>query len=187
VLSVTIGDATGHGAKAGTMVTVIKTLFAAYSNAITPSVFLSDAAEKIKRMDLGRMAMALSVARFDRGTLTLASAGMPPVLLHRASDEQIAEIGIAATPLGTLGVDYDQTTVSLASGDTVLFLSDGFPELMNESGQQLGYPGACEAFAAAAREATADDVIATLANHARRWRGDSAPNDDVTFVVVRVS
>lgn len=186
VLSVTIGDATGHGAKAGTMVTVIKTLFAAYSHAITPSVFLSDAAEKIKRMDLGRMAMALSVARLDRGTLTLASAGMPPVLLHRAADGQVEEIGIAATPLGTLGVDYDQTSVSLAPGDTVLFLSDGFPELIGESGQQLGYPGALEAFAAAARAESADGVIAALAERAHRWRGDSAPNDDVTFVVVRV-
>ncbi len=186
-LSVTIGDATGHGAKAGTMVTVIKTLFAAYNDAITPSAFLSDAAEKIKRMDLGRMAMALSVARFENGRLTLASAGMPPVLLHRAADGQIQEVGIPATPLGTLGVDYDETAVSLSSGDTVLFLSDGFPELSNEDGLQLGYVGALDAFTAAVRAPSADGVIAALADHARRWRGDFAPNDDVTFVVVRVS
>ncbi|HEX2832236.1 MAG TPA: SpoIIE family protein phosphatase [Thermoanaerobaculia bacterium] len=184
-LTVTIGDATGHGAKAGTMVTVIKTLFAAYSEAVEPSTFLSDAAEKIKRMDLGRMAMALSVARFENAMLTLASAGMPPVLVHRASDQQIAEFGIAATPLGTLGVDYQQTSIDLADGDTVLFLSDGFPELINEAGQQLGYNGALEAFAEAARGISADAVISALAEQVRRWRGDSAPNDDVTFVVVR--
>jgi serine phosphatase RsbU (regulator of sigma subunit) len=184
-LTVTIGDATGHGAKAGTMVTVIKTLFAAYSDAVEPSAFLSDAAEKIKKMELGRMAMALSLARFDDAVLTLASAGMPPVLVHRAATQQIEEAGIAATPLGTLGVDYQQTAVSLAAGDTVLFLSDGFPELINEAGQQLGYTGALEAFGAAAREASADAVIGALATHVRRWRGDSAPNDDVTFVVVR--
>lgn len=184
-LTVTIGDATGHGAKAGTMVTVVKTLFAAYNDAVEPSAFLSDAAEKIKRMDLGRMAMALSLARFENAMLTLASAGMPPVLVHRASDRQIAEFGIAATPLGTLGVDYQQTSIQLADGDTVLFLSDGFPELMNEAGQQLGYTGALEAFADAARGNSADAVISALAEQVRRWRGDAAPNDDVTFVVVR--
>jgi serine phosphatase RsbU (regulator of sigma subunit) len=185
-LSVTIGDATGHGAKAGTMVTVIKTLFSAYSSTIAPAAFLSDAAEKIKRMDLGRMAMALAVARLEVDALTLASAGMPPALLRRASGDAVEEVGLAATPLGTLGVEYQQIRVPLSPGDTLLFLSDGFPELLDETGQQLGYGGAMDAFGIAARASSADAVIASLSEHVRRWRGDSAPNDDVTFVVVRV-
>ncbi len=185
VLSVTIGDATGHGAKAGTMVTVVKTLFAGYDGRARPADFLGDAAEKIKRMDLGRMAMALSLARFDRHRLTLASAGMPPVLIHRR--EGIEEISLGATPLGTLGVEYPQSEVELRSGDTILFLSDGFPELMDDSGQQLGYAAALDIFGIAASAPTAKDVIASLAEEARRWHGDAPPNDDVTFVVVRIS
>jgi serine phosphatase RsbU (regulator of sigma subunit) len=186
-LSVTIGDATGHGAKAGTMVTVIKTLFAGYDGAIAPATFLADAAEKIKRMDLGRMAMALSLGRFERHTLTVASAGMPPVLVHRAAQDLVDEVAISATPLGTFGSDYPQKDVKLASGDTVLFLTDGFPELMNDAGQQLGYTGALDAFAIAARAVTANGVIASLEEAARRWHGDAPPNDDVTFVVVRMA
>jgi predicted small metal-binding protein len=58
---------------------------------------------------------------------------------------------------------------------------------MNDAGQQLGYTGAMDAFAAAATAPSADAVIADLAEHARRWHGDGAPNDDVTFVVVRVA
>lgn len=193
-LSVTIGDATGHGAKAGTMVTVIKTLFSGYggtSSSPEPAEFLADAAETIKRMDLGRMAMALSLARFDirfdERTLTVASAGMPPVFVHRAASETVEEIALQATPLGTFGSDYPQTSVSLQSGDTVLFLSDGFPELMNDAAQQLGYTGALDAFASAAKATTAQDVIAELADVARGWHGEAAPNDDVTFVVVRLA
>jgi serine phosphatase RsbU (regulator of sigma subunit) len=186
-LSVTIGDATGHGAKAGTMVTVIKTLFAGYDGGTAPAEFLAGAAEKIKRMDLGRMAMALSLARFEGHSLTLASAGMPPVLIHRAASALVEEIAISATPLGTFGSDYPQESVALESGDTVLLLTDGFPELMNDAGQQLGYTGALEAFAAAAVAEKADGVIAGLAEAARRWHGDAPPNDDVTFVVVRVA
>jgi serine phosphatase RsbU (regulator of sigma subunit) len=186
-LSVTIGDATGHGAKAGTMVTVVKTLFAGYDGETAPAVFLADAAEKIKRMDLGRMAMALSLARLDGYALTLASAGMPPVLVHRATTSSVDEIALSATPLGTYGSDYPEAEVTLASGDTVLFLTDGFPELMNDAGQQLGYTGALDAFASAAQAANADGVIAALGDTARRWHGDAPPNDDVTFVVVRVA
>jgi serine phosphatase RsbU (regulator of sigma subunit) len=189
-LSVTIGDATGHGAKAGTMVTVVKTLFSGYggtSSSPAPAEFLAEAAETIKRMDLGRMAMALSLARFDARTFTVASAGMPPVFIHRTAADTVEEIALEATPLGSFGSDYPQTSVSLQPGDTVLFLSDGFPELMNDAGQQLGYTGALDAFATAAKAASAQDVIAALEGVARQWHGEAAPNDDVTFVVVRVA
>jgi serine phosphatase RsbU (regulator of sigma subunit) len=186
-LSITIGDATGHGAKAGTMVTVIKTLFAGYESTISPSAFLGDAAEKIKRMELGRMSMALSLGRLEDRRLTLASAGMPPVLIHRAASGTVEEVALEATPLGTLGTVYPERNVNLSAGDTVLFLTDGFPELMNDAGQQLGYVAAIDAFAAAATAATANDVIASLESAVRRWHGEAPPNDDVTFVVARVA
>jgi serine phosphatase RsbU (regulator of sigma subunit) len=185
VMTATVGDATGHGAKAGTMVTVIKALFAGYAPEVTPAQFLRDAAEKVKRMDLGRMAMALLLARFDRERLTVASAGMLPAYVHRARGGNIEEVARGATPLGTLGADYHDVVIDIAAGDTVLFMTDGFPELQNESGQQLGYGAAVEHFAAAAGGATADDVIASLANAAKQWNGERPPNDDVTFVVVR--
>ena len=187
VLSVTIGDATGHGAKAGTMVTVVKTLFAAFTGSTSPSAFLGSAAETIKRMELGRMAMALTLARFEGRRLTLAAAGMPPALVHHRATGEVEELAHSATPLGTLGTEYSETTINLASGDTVLFMTDGFPELMNDAGQQLGYTATVDAFAAAATGATANDVIASLAATARRFHGDAPPNDDVTFVVVRLA
>jgi serine phosphatase RsbU (regulator of sigma subunit) len=184
-VAITIGDATGHGARAGTMVAVIKALFAGYSSQETPSAFLRNATDKIRRMDLGRMAMALIVARFHEREVTIASAGMPPVYVHRCNSGSVEEVSVGATPLGTLGDDYADARIELRSGDTLLFLSDGFPELMNAAGQQFGYTAALEAFGAAAKEANAEAVIASLESAAKRWHGDQPPNDDVTFVVVR--
>lgn len=185
-MAVAIGDATGHGAKAGTMVTVVKTLFAGYGASVDPAGFLGDAAEKIKRMELGRMSMALALGRFSGSTLTIASAGMPPVFIHRAASNAIDEIALEATPLGTLGTTYAQTAVDIHAGDTVLFMTDGFPELLNDAGQQFGYTGASDAFASIAAAPTADALIASLTDIVRRWHGDLPPNDDVTFVAVRV-
>ena len=186
VLSITIGDATGHGAKAGTMVTVIKTLFAGYRSTTAPAEFLRDAAGKIKRMDLGRMAMALALARFDRSRVTVASAGMPPLLIHRRETGEIEEVTLPATPLGTLGMEYAQKVVSLNSGDTILLMTDGWPELQNAQGLQLGYPNAMKEFADAAQGGDATAVVQHLANAVQKWHGDAPPNDDITFVVVRV-
>jgi serine phosphatase RsbU (regulator of sigma subunit) len=185
-LTVAIGDATGHGAKAGTMVTVIKTLFSGYNSDTPPAAFLSSAAEKIKRMDLGRMAMALTIARIEAKQVTVASAGMPPVLIHRAATGLVEEIALEATPLGTLGTDYKERSVPVAPRDTILFMSDGLPELTNAAGQQLGYVAAAEAFASAAQETSAQRVIDRLVESARQWHGDQPPNDDMTFVAVRV-
>jgi serine phosphatase RsbU (regulator of sigma subunit) len=187
VLSVTIGDATGHGAKAGTMVTVVKTLFSGYLPSTTPADFLGDAAKKIKRMELGRMAMALTVAQFDGPKMTVASAGMPPVLVHRKESGTVEELALEATPLGTLGVEYAQRETTVAPGDTVLFMTDGFPELQNALGQQLGYGGALDEFVAAAAAPDADGVIAALSTAAAQWHGEQPPNDDITFVVVRIA
>lgn len=186
-LAVTIGDATGHGARAGTMVTVIKTLFAGYDGTTSPASFLSSAAETIKRMDLGRMAMALSLARFEKHAVTVATAGMPPMLVHRGRENRVDEVTLPATPLGTLGVTYTERSVDLTAGDTVLLMSDGFPELLNCEGQQLGYPAAMQLFADACSGAPdARAVIESLAAASRKWHGDQPPNDDITFVVVRI-
>jgi sigma-B regulation protein RsbU (phosphoserine phosphatase) len=167
------------------MVTVVKALFSGYTPEVMPAQFLRDAAEKVKRMDLGRMAMALLLARFDRDRLTVASAGMLPGYVHRSRSGKIEEVARGATPLGTLGADYHDVSIDLNAGDTVLFMTDGFPELQNASGQQLGYAAAIDEFVAAAKGATADDVIASLAAAAKRWNGERPPNDDVTFVVIR--
>jgi len=131
------------------------------------------------------MAMALQLARFHGRNVTLASAGMPPVYVYRRDRGAVEEIAIGATPLGTIGDGYRDTRIDFAPGDTMLFMSDGFPELMNEASQQLGYTAAMEAFAAAAKGRDANAVIASLQNVARNWHGDQPPNDDVTFVVVR--
>lgn len=54
-LTLAVGDATGHGARAGTMVTVIKSLFSAwpgFSGDGGPARFLTEANRAIRRMDL---------------------------------------------------------------------------------------------------------------------------------------
>ncbi|HSL84309.1 MAG TPA: HAMP domain-containing protein, partial [Thermoanaerobaculia bacterium] len=132
VLTAAVGDATGHGARAGTMVTVIKSLFSAAAGASGPGRFLEDSNRAIKRMELGRMAMALALARFEpvagpsggpgRATyrMTVASAGMPPVLIHRRATGRVEEVVLAGMPLGGLDPSYTERELLLAPGDTVL-------------------------------------------------------------------
>ncbi len=184
-LTIAIGDATGHGAKAGTMVTVVKSLFSAYPAGAAPSEFLTQATETVRRMELGRMAMALAIAQFQGTTLTVSEAGMPPVLVYRQRSGRVEEIAIEGMPLGGLPFAYREQRTELEPGDTVLLMSDGFPELLSPEGELLGYPQARERFADAAAGSPAD-IAAGLTAAAEAWTAGSPPRDDVTFVVVKV-
>ncbi|HEX7182765.1 MAG TPA: SpoIIE family protein phosphatase [Thermoanaerobaculia bacterium] len=185
-LTVAIGDATGHGAASGTMVTVVKGLFMARAGEIGPAAFLCHANDVLKRMQLGRMAMALSILQIRGRRLRVSSAGMPPLLLWRAATREVEEICLKATPLGAIAEHpYQEREVELAEGDTLLLATDGFPELVGESGDPLGYPGVHDLFARAA-DKDPGAIISDLTAAADRWRGESPLCDDLTFVVLRV-
>lgn len=185
VLTAAVGDATGHGARAGTMVTVVKSLFSADSGRAAPRDFLAEAAAAVKRMELERMAMSLTLARIQGKTLTIAAAGMPPALLYRAASGEVEEIALEGMPLGGLAFDYQELSLEVASGDMLLLMSDGLPELQDERGEPFGYPRVRQRFQELGGKAP-EDVLAGLGEAARAWTGGNPPNDDVTFVVVRV-
>lgn len=184
-LTVAVGDATGHGARAGTMVTVVKSLFSADCGRSAPREFLAEAAGAVKRMELGRMAMGLTLAKLSGSVLTLAAAGMPPALLYRSGSRQVDEIALEGMPLGGLAYDYQEVEHDVNSGDVLLLMSDGLPELHEDEGEPFGYPRVRGLFQELG-ERTPEDIIAGLADAARAWVGGKPPNDDVTFVVVRL-
>ncbi len=184
-LTAAIGDATGHGARAGTMVTVVKSLFSAFAGQTGPRELLSEAARTVKRMDLGRMAMGLGLVRLEGETLTVSSAGMPPVLLYRAGTGRAEEVALAGMPLGGLASEYEERRLQIAPGDVILMMTDGLPELTDPAGEPLGYPRVRSLFEELGTRPP-DEVIAGLTATAESWSGGQAPKDDITFVAIRV-
>lgn len=185
VLTVAVGDATGHGARAGTMVTVVKSLFSADSGWSAPKEFLTGAAAAVKRMELGRMAMGLTLARLEEKTVTLSTAGMPPALLFRQSSGKVEEIALEGMPLGALAFEYKEVRLGVEPGDTLLLMSDGLPELQDGQGEPFGYVRVRSLFQDLGRR-TPEEVVAGLTDAAQAWTEGRPPNDDMTFVVVRV-
>ncbi len=184
-LTAAIGDATGHGARAGTMVTAVKSLFSAFAGQRGPRELLDEAARAVRRMELGRMAMGLAVVRLRDRALTLSSAGMPPVLVYRAASGQAEEVSLQGMPLGGFAFDYEERRLDLAPGDAILLMTDGLPELANGEGDPLGYPRVRGLFEELGRQAP-EEIIAGLSRAAEAWAAGEAVKDDVTLVVVRV-
>ena len=185
-LIIAVGDATGHGMKAGTMVATIKGLFTAERVDSDIVSFMDRSNSVIRDMHLGSIYMAMMLVKINKNSATITSAGMPPSLIYRENTKSVDEIRLQALPLGgAADFRYKKQETNLNSGDTLLLMSDGFPELFNKQKEILDYQKAKEIFGKVAMFSP-DEIINKLCGEAENWRADAKQEDDITFVVVKV-
>ena len=119
------------------------------------------------------------------GRLTYSSGGEnPPLLVHPdgSSEELALTQGIV------LGVapdyDYMENSVDLAPGDSIIFVTDGVTEAMNEAQEPMGIQHVRDYFASSPPtdpESTALAVIDVI----REFAGSAPQHDDITCLVLR--
>ena len=186
ILTVALGDATGHGLKAGTMVTAAKSLFSSYGKNDDIVQTFHEMSSSIKSMNLPLLTMCLTIAKIKDHTITLSSAGMPPVMIYRRNQKQVEEIILKGMPLGAVKeFPYTKVDLKLESGDTILMMSDGFPELKNGNEELLGYDRVKE-YLNNVDGKTPEDIIASLKEEGLKWTENKELIDDITFVVIKV-
>lgn len=185
-LTVAIGDATGHGLKAGTVVTATKSLFNNLAHEADITYIFNQTSAALKKMNLRGLFMAMTMLKITGSRLILSAAGMPSALIYRAATRQIEEVIIKAMPLGSVSnFVYRQREFTLLSGDCVVVMSDGFPELFNEQNEMLDYAQAKMTLAEVAVESP-QAIINRFVETGEKWAGNRPPDDDVTFVVMKI-
>ena len=185
-LTIAVGDATGHGMNAGLVVSAVKSLFKTSTPEAGNLETLERISQGIKSMNLKRLYMAMTLVTFDNNRLTLAAAGMPPALIYRADEDLVEEILLEGMPLGGfIGAERQEASYQLQSGDTVLLMSDGLPEMLNPENEMLDYPSTKELF-----EEVADQSPKAIIDHLFKagtsWADGAPQADDVTLVVIKV-
>jgi phosphoserine phosphatase RsbU/P len=89
-------------------------------------------------------------------------------------------------PLGAMNnFPYTIKESHLEQGDTILLLSDGLPELTNVSNEMYGYDRTKTEFHSVG-EKEPEEIVDHLKHSASQWVNGKAPDDDVTFVVIKV-
>jgi serine phosphatase RsbU (regulator of sigma subunit)/ligand-binding sensor domain-containing protein len=185
-LTVVLGDATGHGMKAGTMVTTTKSLF----NVLAPNPNIVETFHEMTRclklMQMEKLSMCLTMLKISGNKIQMSAAGMPPVFIYKRGSQTIEEHVIKGMPLGTFNdFPYSIVESDISIGDTILLMSDGFPELLNNEKEMYGYKRARNYFEEIAGE-TPENIISKLKTAGSEWVKDKDPDDDVTFVVIKV-
>ena len=139
-LNICLGDATGHGMKAGTIVTMMKSLFTTNSVNKNLEEFFASSNNGIKDSKLERMMIAFAMLNINSNRLQIANAGIPPIYIYRKKNNNIEEIKVNGLPLGAMNnSSYELYETELFAGDTILILSDGMPELRNKNDEMYGY------------------------------------------------
>ncbi|MFN2454702.1 MAG: SpoIIE family protein phosphatase [Pyrinomonadaceae bacterium] len=186
-LTVAVGDATGHGLKAGTMVTATKSLFNNLAHETDIANIFRQSSAALKKMNLRGLFMAMTMMKIKGNRLVISCAGMPPALIYRAAAGVVEEIAIKAMPLGSpLTGAYQQRELTLADGDAIVLMSDGFPEMFNEQNEMLDYAKA-KAVLEDVALGSSQSIINRFVEVGERWAGTRAQDDDVTFVVLKVT
>ncbi len=135
-LALAVGDVSGKGVAAALMMAkfsgdtryciLTENAPAAAANELNHLLFAAGIEEKFITLSLG-------ILDIERQTLSIASAGHPPILVRRAGGT-VDEIGeeIAGFPLGIMPeAEYQQTEIKLNPGDVVVVYSDGVTDARN--------------------------------------------------------
>ncbi|MBS4035205.1 MAG: serine/threonine-protein phosphatase, partial [Ignavibacterium sp.] len=122
----------------------------------------------------------------NKNRVQFINAGMPPIFIFRNSTKSVVEFETQCMPLGAISEMYFKITeFEFNSGDTILILSDGLPELFNYMGLAYGYERVQTEFQKLA-DKTPAEIIEGLKLSAAEWAKGTEPDDDVTFVVIKV-
>ena len=126
-----------------------------------------------------------SVLDFRNHALTYASAGHNLALHSPAAEYRADPMITDGVVLGILDeVEIEQKTLSLASGDVVLFYTDGVTEAMNPADEEFGEERLAEILCCHRHEpaqAIADAIDAAV----RAFASGAAQSDDFTFVLLK--
>ena len=181
-----IGDATGHGLKAGTIVTITKSLFHSLASEKDILSSFSEISRVIKGMNFRQLSMCLIMMEIKDNILSISSAAMPSALIYRNKDKSVEELLFQGMPLGSIkNFPYQLKETELKTGDTIFLFTDGLPELTNRKNEMYGYDRTKSKFISVG-EKHPKEIVHQFKNSALDWAEGNDPEDDVTFVVIKV-
>jgi len=184
-----IADVAGKGVPAALFMALSRTVLRA--NTLVPrsaSEAVSEANTLIAQDAKSGMFVTLFYTVADPGkkTLTYVNAGHNPPLLFRAGGGRPTALKGTGIILGVMPeADYGEETIHLASGDLVLFYTDGVTEAINPSEEQFGEERLIETVAGAL-DLPAAEIVERVRDAVMAFSGDEPQFDDLTLMVLRV-
>lgn len=139
-LLLVLADVSGKGIKAGLIMATVKAIIPLLAvEQSNPAPLLGRLNERLAGQLPQREFVAIALAIYDaeRGSFTIANAGLPDPLV--ASSMQAVAVAGPRYPIGIRrNLDYESVTIAINPGDRLILFTDGLPEAI-VNGEPLGY------------------------------------------------
>lgn len=184
-LTVVIGDATGHGVKAGIIVASVKSYFQTFASGTGLLELLRLMSKGLKNMRLRMMYMTLTLVRYNGESIQIVGAGMPPVLFYDAAKKRVIPIVTKGMPLGSKpDFPYEIISRQVKIGDVLLLMSDGIMEAFDQRRNQLGLERILETFEKTG-DLTPDKILDAIEDLTEKWTQGAELEDDYTIIAMK--
>ena len=190
-----IGDATGHGAPAALITSAAKSASSIIEKipGMTPGKALEIMNQAIHETAKGKVLMTffLGAINIETGELVYANASHDPPYLIRPKDgkklskkDLIPLMDVNGTRLGDCrGATYEEATVQLQSGDSILFYTDGIVDLEDASGKAWGERKFLKTIIDSSASGSALDVrMEYFKDQIQTYRGEHLVDDITLFM-----
>ena len=182
-----IADVSGHGVGSAMMMTSFRmALLTELSREFSPAAALRRINTLLHRdCDRSRMFVSAVLAVYEplTGNLQYANAGHNPPRMRKSGRREVMRLPATGVPIGMFeDMAYEESSVTVESGDALVLYTDGLVENRNASGVALG-EGGLDRVMALADGKGATDLLALLLTVSDRHLAGVEPRDDVTVVV----
>lgn len=176
-----IADATGHGAAAALVTTMVAHLFQQASHSSDePDQILRDVNAEYFSVFRGKSFIsALCALLLQDGSIVFSSAGHQPLLVAR-TDRSVETFMAGATMIGlTSKLAAVKTHTRLNPGEHLFVYTDGLYSLRLSSGERMTYEDVKSVLSSADRS---NSVIGPVLDEIKKLGADSAFDDDMTVI-----
>ena len=190
-LGIVCGDVMGKGLAAALIMAMARSLL---HDAIAPGKQPGDVMAEVndgltRDLEGQRLPyfLTLALAAYDPsdGSLVIAGGGHNPVLV--AGDDGVSEVPSRGAALGVrTGLQFPEDRMTPGAGATVAFYTDGLTEARDPSGTLYGLER-LEHSLERCRSGVVRDTLEGVWGDVTTFRGDSAPTDDATLLLVRLT
>lgn len=190
-LGIIVGDVSGKAVSGALVMAASRSIFRVLADPDVPTGEMVLQGNKRLKHDVKKgMFVALVYAMLDprENKLTIVNAGQTQPIVCSCDTNKPCYIDTEGDrfPLGIIEeCDYQETVVSLKTGDTVVFYTDGIVEAMNEAGDMYGFDRFQEIIEAN-KSLEADAFLRNLMADVTHFVGDAEQHDDLTIVVLKM-
>lgn len=136
-----IADISGHGVSSGVLMAMFKTsVRSRLADGCSPGELLAEVHRTLYPLKMPNMFVTAGVLQFcESKRVNFSLAGHPPLLRYSREQRCIVEFGSQNMPIGILPEQsFDAAALQCDPGDILLLLTDGFSEVFNSHGAELG-------------------------------------------------